>query len=100
MTYHDAVSELPPESSSDLQGDCENYFSSMTDMMVGMLFIFIIMLMSFALLFRHQTDVKSKKIEVAESVGRELDQTETQIQKRLDEIREASELRLQLLTQL
>lgn len=34
----------------------ENYFVSMTDMMVGILFIFIIMLMVFALNFRQQTD--------------------------------------------
>jgi len=34
----------------------ENYFVSMTDMMVGVLFIFIIMLMVFALNFRQQTD--------------------------------------------
>ena len=30
----------------------ENYFVSMTDMMVGLVFIFIIMLMYFALRFR------------------------------------------------
>jgi flagellar motor protein MotB len=99
MAYHEAV--------SDTQADGENYFISMTDMMVGMLFIFIILLMSFALLFRHQTDVQvkttkeqSNKIEVAEAVGRELDETESQISKRLDEIREASQLRLRLLTEL
>jgi chemotaxis protein MotB len=92
---------------SDTNADGENYFISMTDMMVGMLFIFIILLMSFALLFRHQTDVQvaktkvqSNKIEVAESVGRELDETESRISKRLDEIREASQLRLRLLTEL
>ena len=34
----------------------ENYFVSMTDMMVGILFIFIIMLMVFALNFQQQTD--------------------------------------------
>ncbi|MDR3468140.1 MAG: OmpA family protein [Xanthobacteraceae bacterium] len=107
MTYHDAASEPPSEGSSDAHGDGENYFISMTDMMVGMLFIFIILLMSFALLFRQQTDVQvaktkvqSKKIEVAESVGRELDETELRIRKRLDEIREASELRLRLLTEI
>jgi flagellar motor protein MotB len=100
MTYHDAASELPPEGSSDSHGDGENYFISMTDMMVGMLFIFIILLMSFALLFRQQADVQSNKIEVAESVGRELDQTELRIQKRLTELREASELRSRLLTEL
>lgn len=34
----------------------ENYFVSMTDMMVGLVFIFIIMLMYFALQFRDVTD--------------------------------------------
>src|ERR1051325_3478494 len=34
----------------------ENYFISMTDMMVGMIFIFIIMLMYYALQFRDVTD--------------------------------------------
>ncbi|WGS18962.1 MULTISPECIES: OmpA family protein [unclassified Bradyrhizobium] len=106
MTYHDAASDLPPQGSSDSHEEGENYFISMTDMMVGVLFIFIILLMSFALLFRQQTDVQvaktkvqSKKIEVAESVGRELDETELRIRRRLDEIREASELRLRLLTE-
>ena len=99
MAYQEAV--------SNTDADGENYFISMTDMMVGMLFIFIILLMSFALLFRHQTDVQvkttkqqSNKIEVAEAVGRELDETESRISKRLDEIREASQLRLRLLTEL
>jgi chemotaxis protein MotB len=106
MTYHDAASDLPSQGSSDSHEDGENYFISMTDMMVGVLFIFILLLMSFALLFRQQTDVQvaktkvqSKKIEVAESVGRELDETESRIRKRLDDIREASELRLRLLTE-
>lgn len=91
----------------DSHSDGENYFVSMTDMMVGMLFIFIILLMSFALLFRQQTDVQvektklqSDKIEVADTVGRELDQLEERIRRRLDEIREASQLRLRLLTEL
>src|SRR5215469_1762231 len=105
MTYHDAASDLRYERASDAH-EGENYFISMTDMMVGMLFIFIIMLMSFALLFRHQTDVQvaktqvqSKKIEVAESVGRELDETEARIRKRLEVVREASQLRMRLLTE-
>jgi hypothetical protein len=34
----------------------ENYFVSMTDMMVGMLFLFIIMLMMFALNYRKGDD--------------------------------------------
>lgn len=41
----------------------ENYFVSMTDMMVGILFIFIIMLMVFALQFQEQTDTSETQIE-------------------------------------
>ncbi|MGJ4896684.1 MULTISPECIES: flagellar motor protein MotB [unclassified Bradyrhizobium] len=85
----------------------ENYFVSMTDMMVGMLFIFIILLMSFALAFRQQTDtqeVKTQeqqdKIEVAKEVGRKLDELETRISRRMHEIQEASQLRSRLLTEL
>ena len=43
-------------SSEDLEGGEESYFVSMTDMMVGMVFIFIILLMYFALQFRDVTD--------------------------------------------
>jgi len=41
----------------------ENYFVSMTDMMVGILFVFIIMLMVFALQFQQQTDTSETQIE-------------------------------------
>jgi hypothetical protein len=41
--------------------ESENYFVSMTDMMVGMLFIFIIMLMVFALNYRKGDD-DSKRV--------------------------------------
>jgi chemotaxis protein MotB len=88
-------------------GEGENYFVSMTDMMVGMLFIFIILLMSFALLFRHQTDEQVRttetqkgKIEVAEEVGRRLDELESRITQRLNEAREANQLRSRLLREL
>lgn len=43
-------------SSEDLEAGEESYFVSMTDMMVGMVFIFIILLMYFALQFRDVTD--------------------------------------------
>ncbi len=55
---HDAADEAGAEE--------ENYFVSMTDMMVGILFIFIIMLMMFALNFRQQADVQIQKIDVAQ----------------------------------
>jgi flagellar motor protein MotB len=51
----------------------ENYFASMTDMMVGLVFIFIIMLMYFVLEFRNVTD---------QLVG--ADQTRTEILKKLE----------------
>ena len=70
-------------------GDRENYFVSMTDMMVGMLFIFIILLMSFALAFRQQTDVQvdktkeqTDKIKIAVDVGQKLDELENSIRAR------------------
>jgi flagellar motor protein MotB len=57
----------------------ENYFVSMTDMMVGILFIFIIMLMVFALNFQKQTD-----------------QTETLSQDRIDQLQRANQLAEQI----
>ena len=42
--------------------ESENYFISMTDMMVGMLFIFLIMLMVFALNYRiGDDDLKARE---------------------------------------
>jgi chemotaxis protein MotB len=91
---------LEGEIVADEESQGENYFVSMTDMMVGMLFVFIILLMSFALSFRQQTDKQEGKIQVAEDVGRELDDLETRISRRLSEIREANQLRLRLLHEL
>ena len=41
----------------------KNYFISMTDMMVGLLFVFIIMLMTFALSYRQREDFSQGDIE-------------------------------------
>jgi chemotaxis protein MotB len=49
------------EQSTETVEEGENYFISMTDMMVGMLFIFIIMLMVFALNFKVSDDDSQKK---------------------------------------
>jgi chemotaxis protein MotB len=82
-------------------GEGENYFVSMTDMMVGMLFIFIILLMSFALLFRQQTDAtratQTSKIEHANDIERRLEELETRITHEIDRLREATLLRQRLL---
>ena len=59
---------IADESDSESE-EGENYFVSMTDMMVGVLFIFIIMLMIFALDFRTKTDVQNNAIDVAREVG-------------------------------
>jgi chemotaxis protein MotB len=85
-------------------GESENYFVSMTDMMVGMLFIFIIMLMSFAFLFRQQTDAtkatQDTKIEHANLIEGKLADIEKRIRERLDELRQAARLREKLLHEL
>jgi hypothetical protein len=66
---------IADESASESE-EGENYFVSMTDMMVGVLFIFIIMLMIFALDFRTKTDVQDNAIDVARQVARKLDDLE------------------------
>jgi len=85
-------------------GEGENYFVSMTDMMVGMLFVFIILLMSFALLFRQQTDVtnetRTSKIKHANEIERKLEDLETEITRQIDKIREATLLRQKLLKEI
>ncbi len=82
-------------------GEGENYFVSMTDMMVGMLFIFIIMLMSFALLFRQQTDAtratQTNKIEHANDIEERLEALEQRITGQIDQVRKASLLRQKML---
>jgi hypothetical protein len=84
----------------DEAGEGENYFVSMTDMMVGVLFVFIIMLMAFALNFQQQTDRQEENINVAKEVAEKLDQLEIQVRSRIDEIREAAALRSRLLRDL
>jgi flagellar motor protein MotB len=84
----------------DEAGEGENYFVSMTDMMVGVLFVFIIMLMAFALNFQQQTDRQEENINVAKEVAEKLDQLENQVRSRIDEIREAAALRSRLLRDL
>jgi chemotaxis protein MotB len=92
------------DASAPDHGEGENYFVSMTDMMVGMLFIFIIMLMSFALLFRQQTDVadqtRNNKIIHANDIEQRLEDTEKHIREQIDQIRQATLLRQKLLKEI
>lgn len=54
----------------------ESYFISMTDMMVGLLFIFVIMLMCFAFQYRHE---EQRTADISE----ELERTRSEIEQRL-----------------
>jgi len=85
-------------------GEGENYFVSMTDMMVGMLFIFIILLMSFAFLFRQQTDISTTKqkgtIDQANEIEWRLERIEERIRRQLEDIHQATLLRQKLLREI
>jgi chemotaxis protein MotB len=52
--------------------ESENYFVAMSDMMVGVLFIFILMLTAFALDFRRTTDAQETALKVAQEVAGKL----------------------------
>ncbi|MDR6632307.1 flagellar motor protein MotB [Phyllobacterium sp. 1468] len=85
----------------------ENYFISMTDMMVGILFIFIIMLMVFALNFKQQTDVSVEQIErleqarrQAEIVADKLDALKEEVRLELQQIDKSDQVRSALLQEI
>lgn len=78
----------------------ENYFVSMTDMMVGVLFIFIIMLMSFALDFRRNADVQEDSLRVVKEVARKLDALQTDVQMEIARLDKASQDREALLKEI
>ncbi|MBB5516166.1 flagellar motor protein MotB [Rubricella aquisinus] len=65
----------------------ENYFVSMTDMMVGVLFIFIIMLMVFAMNFREQTDEQERISAERLRILEELEQETERVAQRLEHLR-------------
>jgi hypothetical protein len=84
------------ESASESE-EGENYFVSMTDMMVGVLFIFIILLMIFALDFRTKTDVQDNAIDVAREVGRRLDDLQKDVKAEIATMDRSQETRRKLL---
>jgi len=53
---------------SHLIDEEESYFVSMTDMMVGIIFVFIILLMTYALNYRDAEDQRQQKVEQLEKV--------------------------------
>jgi chemotaxis protein MotB len=89
----------------------ENYFISMTDMMVGMLFLFIIMLMMFALNFKKGDDaserirncllavVKENK-DISEQVNAKIADVQKAIRGPLDALELAADQRQRLLSDL
>lgn len=92
------------ESAGSHAEDDENYFVSMTDMMVGILFIFIIMLMVFALNFQKQTDQtemltkqQRQQIERAQQLARQIANLQTRIDTEVSEINKADKARATLL---
>src|ERR1700730_4670769 len=78
----------------------ENYFVSMTDMMVGVLFIFIIMLMVFALDFRTKPDVQDNAIDVAREVARKLEDLQKDVRAQISSMDRSQETRRKLLATL
>jgi chemotaxis protein MotB len=88
------------DESASISEEGENYFVSMTDMMVGVLFIFIIMLMIFALDFRTKTDVQDNAIDVAREVARKLDDLQQDVKDQIASMDRSQETRRELLTTL
>jgi flagellar motor protein MotB len=82
----------------------ENYFVSMTDMMVGILFIFIIMLMVFALNFRQLTDEtvqltaeQQEQLNKADELAEQIAALRKQIANEIVELNKADQARNELL---
>lgn len=82
----------------------ENYFVSMTDMMVGILFIFIIMLMVFALNFRQLTDEtvqltaeQLEQLNKANELAEQIAALRKQIANEISELNKADQARNELL---
>ena len=76
----------------------ENYFVSMTDMMVGVLFVFIIMLMTFALDFRRTTDTQEDALQVAQQVAAKLDRLQSDVRNEISRLDRVAQDRQALLT--
>lgn len=82
----------------------ENYFISMTDMVVGILFIFIIMLMVFALNFRQQTDEtvrltaeQQEQLAKANELAEQIAALRNSIENEITELNKADQARKELL---
>jgi len=81
----------------DQESEDENYFVSMTDMMVGILFIFIILLMVFALNFRDRTDEQEDKIQIAEDVAERIEELRKEVSLEIARLDDAEQARRAML---
>jgi flagellar motor protein MotB len=88
---------IAEEESATGSEEGENYFVSMTDMMVGVLFIFILMLMAFALDFRRTTDVQEDALKVAQEVAAKLDALQADVHRQMAQLDRTQQDRRKLL---
>ena len=70
---------------SHLVDEEESYFVSMTDMMVGIIFVFVILLMTFALNYREAEVQRQEKVEQLEQVEKAKEEILKDIEKSLKE---------------
>jgi chemotaxis protein MotB len=88
---------IAEEESADHSDESANYFVPMTDMMVGVLFIFILMLMAFALDFRRTTDAQETALKVAQEVASKLDPLQSAVREQMALLDKAQQDRRELL---
>ncbi len=88
---------IADEESADHSEESVNYFVPMTDMMVGVLFIFILMLMAFALDFRRTTDAQETALKVAQEVASKLDPLQLAVREQMTLLDKAQQDRRELL---
>ena len=88
---------IAEEESADSSDESVNYFVPMTDMMIGVLFIFILMLTAFALDFRRTTDAQETALKVAQEVASTLDPLESAVREQMAQLDKAQQDRRELL---
>jgi len=88
---------IAEEESAAGSEESENYFIAMTDMMVGVLFIFILMLTAFALDFRRTTDAQETALKVAQEVAAKLEPLQAAVRSQMAQLDWARQGRRDLL---
>jgi len=88
---------IAEEESADSSDESVNYFVPMTDMMIGVLFIFILMLTAFALDFRRTTDAQETALKVAQEVASTLDPLQSAVREQMAQLDKAQQDRRELL---